>query len=179
MKFTTDCAGREQELIDLFAATFTATEGPDEGKLIGSLVRDLLTETANDDIRVFCAEDEGRIVGAAIFSRLTYPEDPHIVFLLSPMGVAGERRGQGIGQALLNHALGELRAEGVQIATTYGDPDFYKRVGFKPITEDQARAPLPLSLPHGWIGQSLTEDRMPSPQGLSICVSALNRSDIW
>jgi putative acetyltransferase len=179
VEITTDIVERQQELIDLFTATFAASEGPDEGALIGGLVHDLLADTPRDDIRVFCAEDEGNIIGAVIFTRLTYPADPHIVFLLSPMAVASERQRKGIGQALLSHALQALRFEGIQIAVTYGDPNFYGRVGFRRITEDQARAPLPLSFPHGWIGLSLTGDVMPTLQGPSTCVSALNRSDVW
>lgn len=179
MKITTGYVGREQALIGLFTTTFTASEGPDEGALIGDLARDLLAETPTKDIRVFCAEDEGNAIGAAIFTRLTYSDDPHIVFLLAPMAVAPGRQRQGIGQALLSHALEALRSDGIQIAITYGDPNYYGRVGFVPITEDQAHAPLPLSLPHGWIGQSLTEEKMPVLQGPSTCVSALNRSDVW
>jgi putative acetyltransferase len=177
--FTTGILELKQELIDLFTATFTASEGPDEGALIGGLVRDLLAATPGDDIRVFCAELEGKVVGAVIFTRLTYAADPHSVFLLSPMAVAVERQRQGIGQALLRHALQALRCEGIQIALTYGDPNFYGRVGFRPVPEDQARAPLPLSMPHGWIGLSLTADPMPSLHGPSTCVPALNRSDVW
>ena len=124
MKITTGFAGREQALIRLFAATFTASESADEGALIGGLVRDLLAQTHAEDIRVFCAEDEGDAIGAAIFTRLTYPQDTHIVFLLSPMAVAPERQRQGIGQALLFHALDALRSEGIQIAVTYGNPTF-------------------------------------------------------
>ncbi|WP_373503031.1 GNAT family N-acetyltransferase [Aestuariivirga sp.] len=176
---TTGFVGREQALIELFATTFTTSEGPDEGALIADLVRDLLAETPTEDIRVFCAEDEGNAIGAAIFTRLTYSGDPHIVFLLSPMAVAPECQRQGIGRALLSYALAALRSDGIQIAITYGDPKYYGQVGFVPITEDQARAPLPLSLPHGWIEQSLTEEKMPVLQGPSTCVSALNRSDVW
>lgn len=147
--------------------------------MIGSLVRDLLSSTSDEDIRVFCVEEDSQIIGAAIFTRLTYPDDPHVVFLLSPMAVASGRQRRGIGQALLRHALAALRVEGVQIAMTYGDPEFYGRVGFRSVTENQARAPLPLNLPHGWLGQSLTEEAMPTLQGPSICVLALNRSDVW
>jgi putative acetyltransferase len=179
MEITIGSAGREQALTELFAATFTASEGPDEGALIGELVRGMLAETPTEDIRVFCAEDKGNVMGAAIFTRLVYPDDPHIVFLLSPMAVAPARQRHGIGQALLSHALKALGSEGIQIAITYGDPNYYGRVGFLPITEDQARAPMPLSLPHGWIGQSLTEDEMPVLHGPSTCVSALQRSDVW
>ena len=176
---TTGFAGRDQALAEFFTATFTDSEGATEGALIGGIVRDLLADTPSEDIRIFCAEDEGKITGAAIFTRLTYPEDPHIVFLLSPMAVASGCQRKGIGQALLRHALAALRSEGVQVAMTYGDPNFYGRVGFRPVTEDQARAPLPLSLPHGWIGQSLTEDQMPVLQGPSRCVSALDRNEVW
>lgn len=179
LNITTGFVGRKQALIELFVAAFTASEGPKEGALVGDLVRGLLTETPAQDIRVFCAEVAGNPIGAAIFTRLTYPEDPHIVFLLSPMAVASESQGQGIGQALLTQALEMLRSEGIQIAITYGDPAFYGRVGFRPLREEHARAPLPLSLPHGWIGKSLTEEQMPDLHGPSICVSALNRSDVW
>ncbi len=179
MKVTDGFVGREQTIVRLFASTFTTSEGPDEGALIADLVRDLLSETPTKDIRVFCAEDEGCVIGVVVFTRLTYPADPHIVFLLSPMAVAPERQRQGIGQALLTHALSALRSDGVQMAITYGDPNYYGRVGFMPITEDQARAPLPLSLPHGWIGQSLTGEKMPVLVGPSTCVSALNRSGVW
>jgi putative acetyltransferase len=179
MKTTRGSVGREQALIELFATTFTTSEGPEEGKLIAELVRDLVMGTPNEDIRVFCAEDAGQLIGAAIFTRLTYAEDPHLVFILSPMAVAPGRQRQGIGRALLSDSLKALRFDGIQIAITYGDPNYYKRVGFRPITEDQARAPLPLSLPHGWLGQSLTGDEMPVLQGPSTCVSALNRSSVW
>jgi putative acetyltransferase len=179
LKITTGFVGRKQALVELFTATFAESEGPKEGALIGDLVRDLLAETPTEDIRVFCAEVGDNPIGAAIFTRLSYPEDPHIVFLLSPMAVATESQGQGIGRALLTKALEMLRTECIQIVITYGDPNFYGRVGFRSITEEQARAPLPLSLPHGWIGQSLTEEQMPVLQGPSTCVSALNRRDVW
>ncbi|WP_027135405.1 GNAT family N-acetyltransferase [Geminicoccus roseus] len=179
MNITPGLVGREQALIDLVTTTFTAAEGPDEGELVGSLVRDLLANTPMEDIRGFCAEEEGDVIGAALFTRLTYPADPHVVFLLSPMAVASHRQRQGVGQALLTSALHALRSEGVQVAITYGDPDFYRGVGFAPITEEQARPPLPLSFPHGWIGQSLAGEAMPDLQGPSTCVGALNRSEVW
>jgi len=179
VKVATGFVDREQELIDLFAATFTASEGADEGTLIGDLVRDLLAETPTEDNRVFCAEDEGHAIGAVIFTRLTYSEDPHVVFLLSPMAVAPERQRKGIGQALISQAFEALRSERIQIVITYGDPNFYGLVGFMPITQDHACSPLPLSLPHGWLGQSLTEEQMPVLNGPSTCVAALNRKNLW
>ncbi|MGB8811753.1 MAG: hypothetical protein WCC57_01060 [Paracoccaceae bacterium] len=49
---------------DLFTATFTASEGADEGALIGELARRLMAETPVQDLRVFTAWDRGELVGA-------------------------------------------------------------------------------------------------------------------
>lgn len=179
METTSGFAGREQEIYVLFTATFTSFEGEDEGKLIGGLVRNLFSETPAGDIRVFCAEDESQVIAAVVFTRLKYPEDPRQVVLLSPLAVATARQRQGVGQALLEHALEALRSGGVEIVITYGYPRFYGKVEFRPITEEQARPPLPLSMPHGWLGQSRSGPPMPKLYGSSTCVSALSRADIW
>ncbi len=171
--------GRDGAIVDLFREVFTASEGEGEGTLIGQLARDLLSDTPENDIRVFGAFDGETLVGSGIFTRLMYPEDAKHVALLSPMAVATDHQGQGIGQALLTHALAHLRGAGVEVAVTYGDPAFYGQVGFKPISEEQAKPPLPLSMPHGWIGQSLTGDDMPALKGPSVCVPALNYADLW
>lgn len=179
MRVVTGAHGREAAIIGLFEESFTASEGADEGALIGGLVRDLLGRTPAEDLRVFCAEEAGAPIGAAVFSRLRYAQDSRRVFLLSPMAVAPGHQRRGVGQALISRALEALRGEGVEVAVTYGDPAYYGRVGFAPITEAQARAPLPLSMPQGWIGQALDGGAMPELRGKSRCVAALNRADIW
>jgi putative acetyltransferase len=179
VKLTTGFEGRAPDLVALFTDAFTASEGVAEGRLIGGLVRDLLAQTPAEDIRVVCAEEDGALVGAAIFTRLSYPEDARRAVLLSPLAVAPARQRRGIGQTLLAHALAALRAEGVEIALTYGDPAYYARAGFAPITEAHARAPRPLSLPHGWLGQSLAGGPMPMLRGPARCVPALNRPELW
>lgn len=179
MQFSTSYENRIAEIVDLFTATFTASEGAEEGVMIEGLVRNLLTQTNPDDIFVFTATEGEALIGGAIFTRLVYANDPRTVFLLSPMAVATVQQGQGIGQALLRHALAELRSAGIDVAITYGDPNFYGKVGFKPVSEDIAPAPLPLSQPQGWIAQSLTSDDFTPLRGPSTCVSALNDPSFW
>ena len=135
--------------------------------------------TPKGDIQVFTAEDDGRLIGAAIFTRLRYADDPRCVFILSPMAVATDRQGEGVGQALLTHALSALRAQRVDVAITYGDPDFYGKTGFAPLLEATAPAPQPLSHPEGWIGQSLSEAPLTPLPGPSACVAALNDPAYW
>lgn len=179
MEFSTGFGGREEAIAELFAATFAASEGAAEGALIGSLARNQMAGTAPEDIRLFTARDKGRLVGAAVFTRLIYANDPRRVFLLGPMAVATERQGEGIGQALLSHALESLRAEGVDVAITYGDPAFYGRVGFMPLSPATAPPPLPLGQPEGWIGQSLTGADLKPLRGPCTCVPALDDPRFW
>ena len=168
-----------EALIGFFATTFTASDGAGEGAMVGGLVGDLLRHTPPADRQVFCTFAAGAPLACAIFTPLIYEEDPQRVVLLSPMAVTPARQRQGLGQALLTHALGALRQEGVDVAITYGDPAFYGRLGFAAVTEAQARAPLPLSLPHGWLGQRLHGGGLPSLRGPCRCVPALNRPDLW
>lgn len=179
MAFSTGYEGREQAIIDLFAATFTASEGAEEGALIGELVRHLLGGTAAEDLFVFTAEEAGEIVGGAVFSRLTYNRDERTVFLLGPVAVASDRQGEGIGQRLIAHGLTALRKAGVDVAVTYGDPKYYAKAGFAPITEAFAPAPFELNHPEGWLGQSLTDREMTPLAGQSRCVAALNDPVFW
>lgn len=179
MEFSNGPKGREEDIIALFTATFAASEGMEEGALIGELVRDLLAGTAENDLFVFTAEDDGTIVGGIVFSRLTYEQDDRTVFVLAPVAVATDRQGKGIGQRLLNHGLASLRDAGVDIAMTYGDPNYYAKVGFVPISEADAQAPFPLNHPEGWLGQSLTDRAMAPLRGPSRCVEALSDPVFW
>lgn len=179
MEFTTNPHGREDDIIALFAATFSASEGAEEGALIGRLVRRLLTETTPADRFVFMAEENGAILGGIIFSRLSYAQDSRTVFVLGPVAVATGRQGQGIGQRLITHGLTALGQAGVDIAVTYGDPNYYARVGFGPISEADAAAPYTLKHPEGWLGQSLTDQPMTPLNGPAHCVEALNDPRFW
>ena len=179
MSIARGVAEREEAIVDLFVTSFTAAEGVDEGRLIGGLVRDLLADTPAADIHVFRAEENAQVIAAAVFTRLRFLDDRRIVVLLSPMAVAPHRQRQGVGRSLIVHALEALGSEGVDVAVTYGDPRFYGRFGFTHLTCEQARPPLPLSMPHGWLGRSLTSGPMPCLLGESRCVAALNRADIW
>ena len=179
MDFTTTYDGKQAAIADLFAATFTASEGAEEGASIGALVRAMFATTNPADIRVFLASQSDQLAGAAIFTRMRYAQDDRSVFILSPMAVATEQQGTGIGQGLLSFALEALRQQGADIALTYGDIRFYSKVGFGLITEAEAAPPLALTYPDGWLGQSLTQHPFAPLRGASSCVAALNDPAYW
>lgn len=179
MEFQSGAKGREQALIDLFEAAFTASEGADEGALIADLVRALLNMTPVGQLFVFAAVDHGEIIGSALFSRLAYDADPRQAFIMAPVAVAPDRQGEGVGQRLIRHALGHLARAGVDAVLVYGDPAFYGRTGFSPIAEAAAAPPHPLSHPEGWLAQALNDDVMAPLQGPSRCVAALDDPAFW
>ncbi|MXU65068.1 GNAT family N-acetyltransferase [Oceanomicrobium pacificus] len=166
-------------LAALFQDSFAASEGADEGALIAGLVRSICETTPAEDLRSCVTDDGGRLIAAALFTRLRYDADPRRVYLMSPVAVTPERQRQGVGTAMLRHALDGLRSDGVDIAITYGDPAYYGRVGFRQITTDQAAPPFPLQQPHGWLGQDLAGDGFKPVAGPSQCVPAFNNPAIW
>ncbi len=179
MELTNDFQHRTDEIAALFRSSFTDSEGRGEGALIGALAANMMATVSDDDLHVFLAVEQDVVVAAIMFSRLSYPEDTRTVFLLAPVAVATGHQGKGVGQTLIQHGLDHLKAQGVDVAITYGDINFYSRVGFAPITEAQAQAPLPLQYPEGWLGQALSSATLAPLKGPSHCVDALNSPDYW
>jgi putative acetyltransferase len=95
------------------------------------------------------------------------------------MAVHPDFQGKGIGQNLIHFAHSDLRQRGVQLAITYGDPAFYSKTGYQPISVSAIASPHPLSMPKGWIAQSLdgiTPQRVPGP---STCLLELDAAHLW
>lgn len=179
MEFSAGLAGREREIVSLVTSAFTDSEGAGEGKSVGGLAKTLLDTTPDGDLFVYAAHEGPALVGCIFFSRLRYDRDDRTVFIMAPVAVRTDRQGQGIGQQLIAHGLAGLRRLGIDIVMTYGDPDFYSRVGFRQISEDIAQAPFKLTCPHGWLGQSLTGGDIQPLSGPPCCVDALNRPEYW
>ena len=168
-----------QQIVEAYYTSFSASEGETEGAQIRALVQNLLGNTANDDIFLYAALHDDTVIGCAIFSRLTYSGDARNVFILSPMAIHPDHQNNGIGQTLLRESIAALKDHGIDVLMTYGDPNYYEKVGFLPVTEQVAPPPLPLSMPIGWIGQSLDGSEITPLQGTCTCVSALNDPAIW
>ena len=167
-----------KEVVGLFTNVFSASESEKEGKLIGSLVTDLIVTTDPQDLIGFVAKNGDDIVGSIFFSRLVLPGE-QTAFILSPVAVATHQQGKGIGQQLITFGISHLKSQGVNLLFTYGDPNFYARVGFKPISESIVKAPFKLTYPQGWLAQSLDGRPINAIKGTAHCVEALNDQKYW
>ena len=178
MKLSNFQSHEPEEIILLFEKTFSDSEGATEGKFIGKLVRKLIGTTDEKDIFGFCTVNNGTLIGSIFFGRLFLPTEIN-AFMLSPVAVPTVYQRKGIGQSLINYGLEQLKTEGVELVVTYGDPNYYNKVGFQAISEDILAPPYELTCPKGWQAQSLVSTPISPIQGKSQCVKAFRNQEYW
>jgi len=178
MKLSKYNRSKTEEIKQLFTKVFSDSEGKSEGLLIGNLAYDLMTSTNTHNLYCFVATEDNKVIGSIIFTKLTF-ESKVNAFLLSPVAVHTDYQGKGIGQKLIKFGLNTLKENGIELVFTYGDPNFYTKVGFSLINEKLINAPFKLTHPEGWLGQSLLSDKIEPISGNSHCVEALNKSEYW
>lgn len=178
MKFSNINRDRRREVADLFRSCFTSSEGAEEGDTIATLADELANAIDGETVFCFAAFECEVIVGAVFFTKLEF-ESPTQVYMLSPVGVLTPSQGQGIGTKLIAFGLNVMQAHGAQVAVTYGDPAFYSKTGFLPLPESRLKAPMPLSMPYGWLGQSLTEEPIPTLSDCPKCFGAFYDPKYW
>ncbi len=168
----------QQDISQLFTAVFTASAGEKEGSLVGNLAARLAEQIDNDEIIAFGVYEETTLIAAIFFSRLKL-NAPLAVYLLAPVAVATAYQGKGIGKALIQYGINQLKQRSVAIVVTYGDPAFYSKVGFQALSEQVIAAPLPLSMPWGWLGQSLREAAISIIKERPAYVKEFNNLAFW
>jgi predicted N-acetyltransferase YhbS len=170
---------KAKEIHQLFVKTFSDSEGLEEGETIGELVLDFIHKTSPGDLRVYVEKHEGKIIACVFYTKFRFELSEIPALLLSPMAVHTSFQAKGIGQKLIRFAHEDLYKRGVQLIVSYGDINFYSKAGFQQISEEVIQAPLPLSMPHGWIAQSLNSHEIPKIQGKTYCVEAINNPNYW
>lgn len=120
-----------------------------EQSAFGSLVQprlvDALRESASPSLSLVavCAE---QVVGHIFFSPVTSAAHPSLdAAQLSPVAVAPDFQGQGIGSALIRAALEQCPPKGWPVVFLVGNPLYYSRFGF----EMANRRELSCEGPHG------------------------------
>lgn len=169
---------KQKEVTRLFTSVFTSSEGENEGVLIGNLSSELASSTDNEETICFGVYENDSLIGSIFFTRLKF-NSPIKVYMLAPVAVSTEHQRKGIGQALINYGLNDLKRRAISVAVTYGDPSFYSKVGFQALSENVIQPPLKLSMPFGWLGQSLTGKPIPTINERPVCVKEFNDPVYW
>lgn len=77
------------------------------------------------------AEEADRIIGHVAASPVTISDGSTNWYGLGPVSVAPAQQRQGVGSALIQTALAELRALGAAGCVVLGEPGYYHRFGFR------------------------------------------------
>lgn len=168
----------KQKIQTLFIQTFSESDSPAEGELVGQLAQQLMDETDAENAFGFVASESQEIVGCIFFTPLTF-DSPVKAALLSPVAVSTEHQGQGVGQRLIGFGMEQMGKSGVELVFTYGDPNYYSKVGFQPVSQQVVKAPFELSHPEGWLVLSLTGADINALPGVARCVDAFNDPALW
>lgn len=169
--------GKANEIKQLYQSVFGHSDGAAEGESVANLAYQLITATPLQDRYGFVLEDND-IIGCIIFSRITFGVNNN-AFILSPVAIHTGYQKQGLGQQLIRFGINQLKKQGAELLMTYGDPNYYSKLGFQPVPVDVIRPPFPLSFPHGWLGQSLIIDAIETMAGKVACVPALMDRRYW
>lgn len=77
------------------------------------------------------AEIEGRVVGHIAYSPVQISDGTGDWFGMGPVSVLPELQRQGIGSELINQSLSMLEEMGAKGCALVGDPNYYRRFGFR------------------------------------------------
>lgn len=108
----------------------------DEGAVVAGLVEQLAT-TRTYAARLLVALDDSGVVGLVGLTDGWIDAVDRLVSVpvLSPLAVAGDCRGKGLGRVLVEAACALASHEGAPAVVLEGDPAFYGRLGFEPAAD--------------------------------------------
>ena len=115
------------------------------------------------------AEEEGRIVGHILFTRIHIKSEIRSVeaLALAPMCVLPEMQRRGIGSALVEIGLEQCAELGHRLVIVVGHPHFYPRFGFRPAAESGIQAPFPVPS-EAFMALALVPDALSWASGLVV-----------
>jgi putative acetyltransferase len=152
----------------------------EENKLIMNLVVELSEETISPSIKSLVAEVDNQVIGYVSFSPIFLKSDSSISgYILAPLAVVPKHQKKGIGSNLIKSGIDMLTENGVGAILVYGDPDYYRRFGFKAEIGLSFVPPYSLQYPSGWMGIMLNETSIPEQPLQFDCVAALSKPELW
>jgi putative acetyltransferase len=146
------------------------------------LARDLMSDAAFVADVSFCAEEDGALIGSAVFTRAWLERDDGLpgfpLLLLAPLAVVPDAQRDGIGTALVEAAIALARESGEVAIFVFGDPAYYGRFGFVQAGPSGVRTPHPAEPEWGWQALELASGILGPPGKLRVA-PPLDAPEMW
>ena len=125
---------------EIHRTAFAASELGHNGE--AELVRALHED--GDAVCSLLAEVEDKQIGHILFSRMTVEADGQILRAagLAPVSVLPDLQRSGVGAALIEAGLAQLKSDGFQISFVLGHAAYYPRFGYRPALAAPFKSPF-------------------------------------
>lgn len=170
-------AGEMAAVVAVQGLAFGEKAGPE----IVALVEAMLGDATAEPWLSLVAEENGVVIGHALFTRVTIGESAVAARILAPLAVHPDWQGKGIGRALIEEGFVRLGAAGVAAVFVLGYPAFYRRMGFAAVGQRKWTTPYPLKpeLAEAWMVRELRGAALVGAAGEVGCCAALSRPELW
>jgi len=175
MKLRESTTDENDAVVRLHRDVFAASEGAEEGEVIRELVQNLLNDASAEPRLSLVAEDNGSLVGSALFTRVTVDDQQGLI--LAPLAVGSGRQRGGVGLALMKEGLGILQDRGTPFVLVLGDPKYYTKAGFA--AGHNIKPPYELPYPEAWMAIELQSGALDNISGTAVCADSLMPREYW
>jgi len=167
----------EKEIIKhIHLLAFAEDEGEEEGKAIAQLAAAFLE---HPDTISISAERDGKMAGNVLFTPFYFKDHPDKkCYLLAPLGVLPEFKGQGVGTEVVQKGIEYLKSIGTDAVFVLGIPTFYPLLGFVP-TDINTPYPELLTEPPAWMALEITSGITQKLSGSTSGIDAFMKPEFW
>ncbi len=158
----------------LFLEELCKKSFPDEDLFF--LVKELLDDEQN--VLSLSAIISGIVVGYVSFTKCYVNPKVKNLSLLGPLAVLPEYQRKGVGGSLIKGGFSLLRDNNICKVLVLGDPDFYKKFGFRLEKEIKSPYAIPKEWERAWQSCQLM-DMAESPKGKLEVPKAWQRQELW
>jgi len=148
-----------------------------------ALVEGLLADPSATPIINLVAEEDGEVIGHALFTRAVVDTERGEVeaTILAPLAVAPAMQSTGVGQALCREGIRRAGELGIGLVFVLGHIGYYPRVGFAPASPLGLEAPYPIdpAVADAWMVLETRPGMLGVVRGTVRCADAMMHPEMW
>lgn len=163
-------------LEEVFFNSFSEQEAPSTFKLISEIIE---SQESDSSICLGYNIDDKLVAGVAFSPVFMDDKSGPSAYILAPLAVHKSYQNMGIARKLIENGKAILKERGINFLLVYGDPEFYKRFGFRADLGCFFVPPYKLEFEFGWQAINLGEAQTGSAKHRFTCIKPLSNASLW